>query len=72
VDGEDGGELAGGPVARGLAGDDRGDLLAAGGGCGGLGRAGLYRRGLPRLSGGVRTVMPMAVAAWGRLSSWLR
>ena len=45
------------------------------GGCGGLGRAGLYRRGLPRLSGGVRTVMSMAVmavAAWGRPSSRLR
>ena len=45
------------------------------GGCGGLGRAGLYRRGLPRLSGGVVTVMSMAVmavAAWGRPSSRLR
>jgi hypothetical protein len=44
-------------------------------GCGALGRAGLYRRGLPRLSGGVRTVMSMAamaVAACGRPSSRLR
>jgi hypothetical protein len=45
------------------------------GGCGGLGRAGLCRRGRPRLSGGVRTVTlmaAMAVAVCGRVSSRLR
>jgi hypothetical protein len=72
---EHGREFAGCPVAWGPAGDDRGDLLAAGGRLRRPGPGGGVAAGLPRLSGGVGTVMSMAVMAVvvsGRASSRLR